>query len=116
MSEVLYEVIESYNEYIKKIPDGCQKIADDFRENQITNGLKKIMDFSDGVQWLSEASDLLNKNSLTVQLKTEKIHEFLEEINHGLEIQDYVLVADMFEYEIQAFFKECQAVTDSCIQ
>ncbi|MFJ7970427.1 hypothetical protein [Psychrobacillus sp. NPDC096389] len=116
MNEALHEVIVSYNEYIKKVPVGCQKIADDLRENQITNGLKRIMDFSEGVAWLTEASELFHKNSLTVYLKTNKIHDFLELINHGLEIQDYVLVADMFEYEIQPFFKDCQVIEVSDLQ
>ena len=116
MNEALHEVIESYNEYIKKVPSGCQKIADDLRENKIANGLKQIMDFSEGVQWLSEASDLFHKNNMTVYLKTDKINGFLEEINHGLTIQDYVLVADMFEYEIQPFFEEYQIIEVSKIQ
>lgn len=107
---MLHETIESYNIYLKKLPAGCQKIADDLRGNQISESLRQIIDFTGGVKWLSGASDLFQKNGLKVDLKTEKINEFLQEINHGLEIQDYVLVADMFEYEIQPFFEESQAI------
>ncbi|MFJ8064186.1 hypothetical protein ACIQYS_06120 [Psychrobacillus sp. NPDC096426] len=116
MTEILNEVIASYNDYIKKIPTGCQKIADDLRDNQVNDSLNSIIDFTDGVRWLSEASGLLRKNGLTVDLNIDKINGFLKEINHGLEIQDYVLVSDMFEYEIQPFFEECQAVKISELQ
>ncbi|WP_342600362.1 hypothetical protein MHB48_04495 [Psychrobacillus sp. FSL H8-0483] len=116
MSEVLYEVVESYNEYIKKVPAGCQTISDNLRGNHITFALQQIIDFTDGAKWLSEASDLFHKNSLSVDLRTDKINYFLQEINNGLEIQDYVLVADIFEYEIQPFFLECLNVEVSGLQ
>ncbi|MGE7931981.1 hypothetical protein [Viridibacillus arvi] len=105
MTEIVYEAVESYNEYLMKIPNGCQKIADNFRESKITEALNLIIYFTEGANWLIEVSELLRKNSILVSLKTEKIHEYLKEINQGLEIQDYILVADMFEYEIGPFFE-----------
>ena len=53
---------------------------------------------------------LLNENGLEVLFEVEKIHEFLNEMNDGLEIQDYVLVADMFEYEIAPFFEQAPLI------
>ncbi|MFJ9463535.1 hypothetical protein [Viridibacillus arvi] len=110
MTEIVYEAVESYNEYCKKIPCGCQKIADNFRENKITESLKLIVYFTEGANWLTEVSELLRKNGVSVSLKTEKIHEYLKEINQGLETQDYILVADMFEYEIGPFFEACTLI------
>lgn len=110
MEEILFETIQSYNEYIQKVSIGCQKIADDLRENRISEALNQIIDFTEGAKWLSEASVLFNKNDVAVDLKTGNIQEYLEEINQGLEIQDYVLIADIFEYEIKPFFEECNIV------
>lgn len=100
------ELIESYNDYVKKIPVGALYIANYLREDNLNNALTAIKDFSEGVLWLSEASDLLVKNSVEAALNIEQIQEFLIEVNDGLEKQDYVLVADMFEYEIAPFFEE----------
>ncbi|MGG0662687.1 hypothetical protein ABE042_01090 [Viridibacillus arvi] len=110
MTKILYEALESYNEYIKKIPTGCQKIADNFREDKINESLKLIIYFTEGANWLLEVSELLRKNGFLVNLETEKIHEYLNEINQGLEIHDYILVADMFEYEIAPFFENCRII------
>ncbi|MCS1383983.1 hypothetical protein NXZ75_17390 [Lysinibacillus sphaericus] len=100
------DLIESYNDYVKKIPGGAIYIANYLREDKLNDALTAIKDFSEGVLWLSEASDLLMKNGAHAALNIGQIQEFLIEVNDGLEKQDYVLVADMFEYEIAPFFEE----------
>ena len=104
--ERLQELIDSYNDYIKKLPAGCQKIADRLREDMIVEAMQDIVDFSEGANWLSQVSISFRQNGIRVDLETEKVHEYLNEINSGLEIQDYIVVADMFEYEILPFFEE----------
>lgn len=102
----LHELISSYNDYIKRVPVGCQKIADNLRENRVTEAMQDIIDFSEGVKWLSQVGDYFQQNGILVTLATEKVHEYLNEVNSGLEIEDYIVVADMFEYEIFPFFEE----------
>lgn len=104
MSEVI-KMIESYNNYIGKVPNGTIYIAEQLREDNLQEALFAIKDFSEGVLWLSEASDLLKQNGAKAELNIEKIQVFLQEVNDGLEKQDYILVADMFEYEIAPFFE-----------
>lgn len=106
MDNLIVETIESYNMYVEKVPVGAEYIANSLREDNVKEALRAIKDFSEGVLWLSEASELLKSNGVTANLNIEKIQEFLIEINNGLELQDYVLVADMFEYEIAPFFVE----------
>lgn len=110
MEQIITDTIESYNHYLKKMPDGCLKIAEFLRNNEVSSALKTILDFSEGASWLADASSLLQSMKVTVELPVSKIHEFLNEVNNGLEIQDYVLVADMFEYEIAPFFEGCAAI------
>lgn len=100
------ELVESYNDYIKKLPAGTIYIANCLREDKLNDALTAIRDFSEGVLWLSQASELLKKNGILVDLNIDQIQVFLEEVNEGLEKQDYVLVSDMFEYEIAPFFEE----------
>lgn len=107
MRKLLNETIDSYNQYIEKIPSGALYIANRLREDKISEALLGIKSFSEGVIWLVEASDLLQKNGVSKKLEIGKIQDFLSEINNGLEIQDFILVADMFEYEIAPFFEEC---------
>lgn len=100
------EVVESYNQYILNIAPGSLQIAQYLREDNIQQALQMILQFSDGMGWIVQATDLLQQNGVKTVLEIDQIHEFLNEINSGLEIQDYVLVADMFEYEIAPFFEQ----------
>lgn len=110
MEQVVTDTIESYNNYLKRLPNGCLQIAEHLRNNEVSDALKMILDFSEGATWLVDASSLLQSMQITVDLPVTKIHEFLNEVNSGLEIQDYVVVADMFEYEIAPFFEACAAI------
>lgn len=112
MNIELKEVILSYNEYLGNIPNGLLYIVEKLREDNIQDAFLTIKDFSEGMLWLSEANELLRKNGLNVDLSIEKIQEFLIEVNEGLEKQDFVLVADMFEYEISPFFLNAKLVEE----
>ncbi|QOV10513.1 hypothetical protein [Viridibacillus arvi] len=112
MTEILQDTIESYNGYLPRVIDGSKKIAENLRGDKVFEALKMILDFSEGMIWMIEASTLIKKNSVIVDLQVEKVQEYLNEINNGLEIQDYVLVADMFEYEIAPFFEECMPIEE----
>ena len=116
MNILMKETMESYNQYISGLPNGCQAIADLIREDSIQEAVRNILQFSEGMGWIVDANRLLTENGQTVLLQPEKIHEFLDEVNNGLEIQDYVLVADMFEYEIKPFFEESSLYEISDVQ
>lgn len=105
MNEII-EVIESYNEYLKKIPNGIVYIAELLRENKYNEAFQSIKDFSEGVMWLAKVSELLKERNINVTLNITQINLFLNEINEGLESQDYLLVADLFEFEVAPFFEK----------
>jgi len=108
--QIVVESVESYNDYLVKVPSGCLAIAEHLRNEEVSQALQVILQFSEGAMWLVNASTALQKLGVVVDLPVERIHEFLNEINSGLEIQDYVLVADLFEYEMAPFFEECTKI------
>ncbi|SOB91096.1 hypothetical protein SAMN05880501_101261 [Ureibacillus xyleni] len=110
MSEIILEVIESYNQYLDKVVNGSTTIADLLRTERISDAMNIILDFTEGMGWLTDVSILLKQNDVSINLRVEQIHEFLIEINTGLINQDYVLVADMFEYEIAPFFESVEPI------
>jgi len=112
MEQLINDVKESYNQYIYKIPSGSMEIAELLREENIVKAGEVIKQFSEGISWLLEAARLLNINGVIVSFDSLKITDFLNEINEGLEIQDYNLVADLFEYEIAPFFESIEIISD----
>lgn len=104
MDELL-ELIEAYNDYIKKVPSGSKYIANTLRTGNVALATMDIRDFSEGMLWLADASELLKGKKVAYTLDLSKIEVFLGEINTGLELQDYKLVAEKFENEIAQFFE-----------
>lgn len=108
MNELILETVTSYNIYLNKIIDGCNSIVNKIKTEHFTEALQLILQFSEGVEWLAEVNEKLTHFGYQNQMSMEKNHEFLEQINSGLEIQDFILIADIFEYEIKPFFENCK--------
>ncbi|MEK5184086.1 hypothetical protein [Solibacillus sp. FSL W7-1324] len=100
------EVLLTYNEYITRLPKGCTIISNYLREDDIHKSMLGIQEFSEGVMWLIKANEILKEAGIHEQLNIKKIQQYLVEINDGLQRQDFVLVGDLFEYEIVPFFEE----------
>ncbi|MDN4606797.1 hypothetical protein [Sporosarcina highlanderae] len=101
----LNELIEAYNEYISKVPKGCQFISDNLREDNILDAMTEISHFAEGANWLSTVCRYFMEKDISDGIDINKVTEYLMEVNRGLELKDYIVVADMFEYEIQPFFE-----------
>ncbi|AEH46415.1 hypothetical protein [Parageobacillus thermoglucosidasius] len=108
MTNLIYETQDSFYQYIERVAVGTQTIADYLREDKIGEAMQLIAQFSEGIAWLTKVIVLMRKHRYYIDIDPSKINEFLMEINEGLERQDYVIVADMFEYEIQPFFEEAK--------
>lgn len=108
MDQIVLETMESYNNYVGQIIKGSNKIADDLRTGNVENALSMIKDFSEGLVWIIEVNQKLKEFGKDINLNISEIQEFFVEINEGLENKDFVLVADLFEYEIAPFFEQLE--------
>lgn len=106
----LNEIIDSYNQYVSKIPTGCMRVVELFQQDKSVIALEQVANFSEGISWLISAKNYLIANDINITWNEQALIEFLKEINSGLEIQDYVLVTDLFEYEIIPFFENVDAI------
>ena len=106
MNEEVKELFESYQAYLHRVPVGCGNIVEMLRKNFVAEALNDVKDFSEGMMWLLDATALLKSNEVDILFDVFPIIDFLEEINEGLTNQDYLLVADLFEYEIIPFFEK----------
>lgn len=104
MNKILQETIEMYNDYIKKVAIGSVEIPEYLRQNRVEDAYHLITGFSQGMQWIQEVNSLFKLNNIKGILDLDIIKADLEEINNALIVQDNVLLADIFEYEIEPFF------------
>lgn len=95
---------ESFNEYLNNLSAGVLQIAEYLKEDKLKEALDGIYNLSEGIAWLNDAMRILNENGNDIQIEFNQINEYLMEINEGLIKQDYLVTADILEYEIAPFF------------
>lgn len=103
MNQLIQETQETFFSYLFRVKDGCVTIAEKLRKDNVGEALQLLAQFVEGASWLLQVVHLMQKNGFAFSVSMEGLNEYLYEINEGLEIQDYVLVADLFEYEIAPF-------------
>ncbi|MEI2427197.1 hypothetical protein V8V54_19745 [Priestia megaterium] len=100
--QLVNETIETLKEYIPKLQNACNDITEALQTNSHSTALQLIGQFSEGMDWVSEANILLAKLNVEVNIEElTNINGFFKEINSALSIEDYVLVADLFQYEVK---------------
>ncbi|MGE7769393.1 hypothetical protein ACQKMK_02515 [Viridibacillus arvi] len=104
MEQLIIDTKNSYYEYVSRIPDSCQGIANLLREGNTDEALSVIINLVEGLTWLLSVEELMFANHLVINSRIAEANEFLTDINNALESGDFVTVADLFEYEIQPLF------------
>lgn len=99
------DIIESFEEYIDKLPKGSLWISEQLRKDNLHEAFRAIEDLSEGMLWMQEVNIFLKQHEIQTNLDFTKIEEFILEINEGMVLKDYILIADIFEYEIPSFFE-----------
>lgn len=105
MEEIVKESLEMYVQYMEALPSNCLKIANLIKEDSILIAIDLIRQYTEGMDWLIQMNQLLVSHGVIEELNIEELQGFLVEMTDALQIQDYVLIADLFEYEIAPFFE-----------
>lgn len=106
MDKQLEDILISYKDYLNKIPNGCALITTYFREGKNEAGKKFIFDLAEGLNWMNEVNRIALQNNIVLNFKVSQINDLLKEVNEALQNEDYVLIADLFEYEFLPFFEQ----------
>lgn len=101
------EALKTVNEYLYKLKDGIKNISDLIQEGREAESFNVIAQVADGLQWVDEAFNA-TKEYHNNELNLEKTNEFIEEISEALENEDYILVSDLFTYEITPIIEDLQ--------
>lgn len=97
-------ILEDYQQYITRLPEGLKHLIQDFRDNSLDEAFQSLKDLSDGLTWLVSASDFLRISEMNADFDIEKVTDALNDVNEALMNKDYLLVADILEYELYEYF------------
>ncbi|WP_346937724.1 hypothetical protein [uncultured Clostridium sp.] len=105
MNKEQLEVLEVASEYIVKLIGGIKETVSCFQSGKEKQGLDMITPIGNGIGYIMDVITLLPLE-LDSDATIENLNTQLEELVQGLENEDYVLVSDMFSYEILPIFEE----------
>jgi len=100
------EVIDLYNQYIIQLRDNSANVSSLINSNNEEEAMTMISDFIEGVEWITLASVYMQKNGIDIVYDSEKVMTVLKDINLAMIQKDYLLISDIFEYEIPYLFNQ----------
>lgn len=96
-AELERETLKTANEYMNNLISGVKYSVELLYGGNETEGFSMIPSICEGIQWITQVLVLTgNKNKDLIDILFEK----LEEIVESFENQDYILVADLLNYEL----------------
>lgn len=100
--ELIFETKKSCEEYLPKLIYACDMISQKIQSNDV-EWFNTYQLFLDGLSWFISAIQGIRKVSEN-ELKEINIEEFvilLKEVEKALFNKDYVMLADLLEYELK---------------
>jgi len=96
-AELERETLKTANEYMNNLISGVKYSVELLYGGNETEGFSMIPSICEGIQWITQVLVLTgNRNKDLVDILFEK----LEEIVESFENKDYILVADLLNYEL----------------
>ncbi|UXH43431.1 hypothetical protein N5C46_17430 [Rossellomorea vietnamensis] len=99
-NELVLETIESLEEYLPKVANEAIIIAELLRKDKESEAMDRIQKVISAIEWVVSAINGIKGVDFPLNIDTYEINEYLFEIQDGLHFNDTVLIADIFEYEI----------------
>jgi hypothetical protein len=103
-------------EYLEKLVPGFQKAADLFRMGNEQEANQYYLQILEGIDWFSQVLltivnaqvDIFKEQ--TLEEREKKLTKFMAQMLEANQNQDWVLMADLLEYEMAPFYKDWQEV------
>jgi hypothetical protein len=109
---IFYDSLESVVEYIPKMLGAIEEMVEAFRRSDEGKGTRIFLQAIDGLQWIHEivsGQHAYLKNhfniSISDDLAVHHLQESLQQLLEAMEQQDYILMADVLEYELSPYLQ-----------
>jgi hypothetical protein len=108
-------------DYLKKLIPGFEQAADLFRTGNEQEANKYYLQILDGIDWFSQVvsvimqpddgeTELLDADSENLQVRQKKLTDLMSQMLEANQNQDWVLLADILEYEMVPFYKDWENI------
>ncbi len=98
-NNIYSETLESATDYIKKLIVGIKKYIEYMTSGRISESGDLLISIIEGLDWEVKALSLI-KEKLNIDLDISEVNAVLIDLSNAIQNNDYVLITDLFEYEI----------------
>jgi len=117
VQEIVNKNLENAEQYLEKLIPGIEKAAELFQMEDETEANQFFLNIIDGIDWLSQVLEGV-VTALTIDVENTKIKgktiqerqtqliDLTQQLVEANKNKDWVLVADLLEYEILPFYGE----------
>jgi len=116
MLDIVNKNLDNAEDYIKRLIPGIEKSVKLFRTGSEQEANKFFINIIDGVDWLSQVLDMILTakgispdtvfNGKSIQDRRASLIDFTKQMLDANKNQDWVLLADLLEYEILPYYQE----------
>lgn len=99
MNKEKIEVLQTANDYMNNLKNGIVNLANMIQEGKEQEAITIIPQVVDGIEWIVQVI-ILTKEVQKNEIGVGGLNDQLQEIIEALENEDYILVGDLFNYEI----------------
>lgn len=102
-----FEILKTVSEYIVNLINGIEKAVGYFQAGEDTKGCELISPIAEGIEWMSDALIItkdIHKQDINLQNMNEKLNEIVEALENG----DFILIGDLFQYELIPIIEDIQ--------
>ena len=116
LQDVLANNLVNVKEYLEKLIPGFQKAADLFRMESEQEANKYYLQILDGVDWFSQVIVTIMQSwgekleGQSLEERQKKQTEFMTQMLEANQNQDWVLMADILEYEMIPLYEDWKEV------
>ena len=116
LQDVLANNLVNVKEYLEKLIPGFQKAADLFRMENEQEANKYYLQILDGVDWFSQVIVTIMQSwgekleGQSLEERQKKQTEFMAQMLEANQNQDWVLMADILEYEMIPLYEDWKEV------
>ena len=104
--ELKRETLEMANEYMNNLFSGVKNSVELLYSGNESEGFSLIPSICEGIQWVTEVLALTKNEDLDL---VNILYGKLEEIIESFENKDYILVADLLNYELLSVLQDIQS-------
>jgi hypothetical protein len=107
--------------YLSRLIPGIEKASELFRTGNEQEANRYFLNIIDGIDWFSQVMDSIIEakkidlsntpfNGQTIQARKDKLLDLTQQVLEANKNKDWVLVADLLEYEIFPYYQDWAAI------